>query len=404
MRGGFGVFYEYLGTYTWRDPVLQNVPFNKPGRLANPPRESFPYPDLNALGTEATPQGYAVDYDLSQPYVLQYNLTVEREVMPGNVLSIGYVGTKGVHLGRMFDNTAIPQVSSDGRKFFPVGAPRRNPNFALARYRTFDANSHYDALQVGFKKKLSRGSMFQASYTFSKFIDHMSGTVGGSDFGNSSVSAQDGDDLSAEKALSAYDMRHKLSASYGYELPFGRGAVGFRRKLIQGWQLNGILSTYTGVPINVRNNTNRSRNNSIGAITERPNLVAGASNSPTSGTSLGCTGIAAGTLLGTADYWFDPCSFVLQDAGFFGNLGRNTLIGPGKASLDFSLFKNTALGESRNLQFRAEFFNLLNRVNLGSPNSTVFTNNSGAPSGNAGRITGTNGTARQIQFALKLTF
>jgi hypothetical protein len=117
--------------------------------------------------------------------------------------------------------------------------------------------------------------------------------------------------------------------------------------------------------------------------------------------------IPAGSKLGTPDLYFDPCSFALQQAGFLGNLGRNTLISPGVATVDFSLAKTfgvAAISEDFKIEFRSEFFNLLNHPNFGLPVRTMFSSGATQPRGDAGRITGTNTTGRQIQLGLKLTF
>jgi len=130
------------------------------------------------------------------------------------------------------------------------------------------------------------------------------------------------------------------------------------------------------------------------------------SNNPSEGTSAGCAaegGPAAGTPVGTPDLWFDPCAFELPTAGFYGDLARTTVRGPGFAQVDFSIFKNFEVGENVGVQFRTEFFNLFNRANFGIPANGVF-NSDESFRGNAGRITNTVATSRQIQFALRITF
>ena len=136
---------------------------------------------------------------------------------------------------------------------------------------------------------------------------------------------------------------------------------------------------------------------------DRPNLNPGFSNSPTSGVTAGCAGVTAGQKLGTPDLYFDPCAFSLPAAGTYGNLGRDTLIGPGLSNVDFGLVKNTAVREHMNLEFRAEFFNLLNRANFTNPAASLFLSTGGRNT-NAGKITLTSVDNREIQFGMKLTF
>ncbi|MBI2821480.1 MAG: carboxypeptidase regulatory-like domain-containing protein, partial [Acidobacteria bacterium] len=157
---------------------------------------------------------------------------------------------------------------------------------------------------------------------------------------------------------------------------------------ISGWQVSTIVSLSTGPPVNIRVGNNQSRSQAGPDLGERPDLAPGASNNP---------------VLGGPDQYFDTGAFVLQPPGFWGNVARNTLIGPGTANFDLSILKDTTLGgEDTRLEFRAEFFNLLNRPNFSRPASIVFSG--GARLGNAGRITNTSTSSRQIQFALKLIF
>ena len=114
--------------------------------------------------------------------------------------------------------------------------------------------------------------------------------------------------------------------------------------------------------------------------------------------------MAPGREVGTPDLFFDPCAFQLQEAGFFGNLGRNTVIGPKLRSFDFALAKNTVISEGKSLEFRWEVFNLFNRANFNLPDNIGFRAASGVASGNAGRITDTSTSSRQMQFGLKLSF
>jgi hypothetical protein len=136
---------------------------------------------------------------------------------------------------------------------------------------------------------------------------------------------------------------------------------------------------------------------------ERPSLRPGASNNPTSGVSAGCAGLSAGTRVGNAKHWFDPCAFSVPVAGTYGTLGRNTIIGPGLADLDLALEKNFKLSEKAKATFRAEMFNVLNRANFGLP-TTSAVNANGTAVGSAGLITYTLTPSRQLQFALRFTF
>ena len=177
-----------------------------------------------------------------------------------------------------------------------------------------------------------------------------------------------------------------MAANLTYDLPW-QNSTRAALKWIGGWQVSGIVSLSDGLPFTALTGFNRSGSRT--AITsDRPNLLPGNSKNP---------------VLGGPNKYFDPAVFALPPAGFYGNLGRNTLITPGFATLDATLTKVFPVSEQVKLDFRAEFFNFLNRANFGLPSNQIF-NSSGAILGNAGRIATTVSTSRQIQFGLKLLF
>jgi hypothetical protein len=174
--------------------------------------------------------------------------------------------------------------------------------------------------------------------------------------------------------------------------------------LFGGWRLGGIISYRTGVPFTPE----------VNVITpgylfapSRPNLIAGQSQNPTTGVTPGCLGVPAGQELGTPELYFDPCAFSLPPPGTLGNAGRNTIISPSVFTADISLQKEFSIDSEKRLQFRAEFFNLLNHPNFDRNEGNtvvVFSGSTGRRSSSAGRLSATVGTARQIQFALRLSF
>jgi hypothetical protein len=220
---------------------------------------------------------------------------------------------------------------------------------------------------------------------------------------------QDPDDWRADWGLAGIDIRNYLSFNYTYDLPFAKNMTGPAGKLIAGWQINGILTMGSGTPVNIQTGFNRSRNGASGTqITDRPDLLPGFSNNPVSGVSKGCLGVPAGAKLGIPDLYFDPCAFALPEAGFYGNLGRDTVIGPGLTNFDFAVVKNIPFLETKSVQFRAEAFNLFNHANFNRPGPLtesirLFTP-SGARVASAATIRSTLTDSRQIQFGLKFTF
>jgi hypothetical protein len=189
-------------------------------------------------------------------------------------------------------------------------------------------------------------------------------------------------------------LRHSWSFNAVYRLrDFSSG--GLSAALLNGWWLSGILKVHSGYPFSPGLSTNRSRSKTLGAASDFPDFAPGRTTED--------------IILGGPDRYFDPTGFAIQPAGFLGNVGRNILEGPGFASLDFTLAKDTPLGflgESGNLEFRAEFFNILNRANFAVPSRGVYAGTADvqAPLATAGRITSTVGTSRQVQLALKILF
>jgi len=208
---------------------------------------------------------------------------------------------------------------------------------------------------------------------------------------NQAQRIMDRNDLHRDWGPSALNVKHQSSINARYELPFGQNKAwlnhgGPAEKLAGGWQLSMITTLLSGFPFTPQSNQNRSGDGDT-RNPDRPNLNP-SFNGP--------------VITGTATQWYNPNAFVLPTIGTYGNLGRGVYNGPGLATVDFSAMKNTVITERVNLQFRAEFFNLLNHTNLGTPNALVFSGATVSPS--AGLITSTATTSRQIQFGMKLIF
>jgi hypothetical protein len=398
LRGGFGLFHMQMTYVNWRLPALQNPPFMIRTQTVFPVdangRPAVNWPpviDFNAPIPPANPA--AQQFDVKTPYMMQYNLTLQRELWSDMMFALSYVGSHGVHLGRLQPaNIGEFTVLPDGTKFWEQNAPRLNPAFGSIDLRQFDTNSTYHSMQLRVTKRFTSGVQFQTSYTWSNAIDEAIGQEGFSGGGWDAFS-MDPFDRSRDKGPSSWDLRHNFVANFTYDLPFGTNQTGAAGKILGGWQTSGILNLNTGNPSVVSIRFNNSRNLVIPSFnpSERPNLVAGKDNNP---------------VLGGPDKYLDASSFVVATPGTLGNLGRNTITQPGLATLDFSLVKNTYVSEEVNVQFRAEFFNIFNRANFAAPNGTVFSSSRSPTrvSGSFGRITRTRTTARQVQFALKILF
>ena len=392
IRSGFGMSYNHILPYLYSFTAIRNPPFFHEGFVSDPP---FNGPEAFALAGARPTTLQFIEFNVHTPKMMQYNLSLERQIGPDLVLKVAYVGSRGVHLVAPREgNGPAPEILPDGSKFFAEGLPRRNPNWNLFYLISTDANSRYNSLRVGMDKRFSNGFQIQGSYTLSKSLDESAGIFCGS-AGTSPCTILDPDDHKSNRGLAFHDVRHNLAVNYTVELPFGPGRTGFVGKLVDGWSVSGITNIASGAPLNIGNAFSRSRNGSASfTVHDRPNLIPGGDNNP---------------VLGGPDQYFDVNQFELQDAGTYGSVGHNTVIGPGLVSWDFSIVKSTDITESTEIQFRAEFFNLFNRANFAPPinsrfgGSSLFDNQERRIS-SAGQIFSTVTTSRQIQFGLKVLF
>jgi len=252
-----------------------------------------------------------------------------------------------------------PTGPSSGTGCPPDGVPVFTSIFAQDTV----GNSNYNSLQTMLEKHFSRGLQFQAAYTFSRSIDNAS----------SFENIVNPFNFRSSRSLSLFDARHRFVVNGIYDLPFNGNSF------LEGWQLAAIVQIQSGSPINII--TSNSTVNGV-ANTLRPDV----------------TGPIA--TIGTVDKWFDTSVFKAVPA--FGSLGRNVIIGPGFSNTDFSVIKNTSLGEKLRIQFRAEFFDLFNHANLGPPGGVVGTPTFGQITSTR-FSTGESGSSRQIQFAVKIS-
>jgi hypothetical protein len=418
IRAGFGTYYSILDALSF---LLNSLPpFNGSVAYSNVPLASvLPItpglppppqcgPNLTSVCVTYAPQG--IQPNAQTPTVEEWHLTIERQLSPETVVRVGYAGSHGYHELLSIDPNTIPAETCaspsgcisggtpatlqgnvpQGAQYIPVEA-RPNPYLSSGFFWYTEGNSSYNALQIDLAHRLGRGWQFRANYTWSKNLDMNSGLTG-AQAQNQAQMILDRNDLRRDWGLSALNVGSQAGISGVYELPFGHGerwlenANGPVCKLISGWQLNGIMTLLSGFPFTPQIGSNRSGDGDT-RNPDRPSLNP-AFKGPVA--------------RGSPNQWFDPNAFVLPAPGTYGNLGRGTLTGPGLSEMDISLFKNTPLTDRLNLQFRAEFFNLLNHTNFVTPNAIVFS--SGAISPTAGLITATSTTSRQIQFGLKLVF
>jgi hypothetical protein len=388
VRAGYGLYYDYLpqnnliANFTTSAGVATN-PIGPPSSFVgglNFNQSGFTNPSANnpIFAGFSTPQSiFITDRNLRTPYVGNWNLNIQQQLTGTAAFEIGYVGSKGTKLSRLYD----------------ANQARTNAAFNAVDVFSDGANSTYHALQTTVRLQTWHRLSGFSTYTWSKSLDGASDGIN-FNFANAAF-PQDSTNLKAEKGPSTFDTRHRWTSALNYQAPV---IPHLPKLLADGWQLNTILTVQSGRPINIITSNPGVNFNFV----QRPDVKSGQPFilphwTPNTG-------------------YLNPMAFLNpaitpQDPmGLFGNLGRDQVYGPGFWDTDFSLSKIFAVREQLSLQFRAEFFNIFNHPNFALPTNVV---NIGAP--NAGLITQTpdvaqgnpglgGGGPRVVQFGLRLQF
>jgi hypothetical protein len=449
VKGGFGLLYDIatLGftlfqtnlTPPWGTASSHNntITNNIPAQVLNLVPMQFVAADLGKTlnGTQ---------WNLKQPQMLQYNLALERQLPWNLALSVAYGGSRGTHIMSTVEgNPTIPTSIVSGQ---PVWDPyicagnvspsnttgcTPNPNFGRTNMSGFGWQSYqmtgslgdswYNSLQVNVTRRLSKGLEVQGAYTWSKSLDDGQGQAG-AESTSSNIYPAYSQNLRQNKGLSVYDNTNNFRLNAIYQFSDFHGKQGVLGSALSGWGVRAILtdqSPYPFTPVLGNDRSDDGASGSVGSVAgiDTPSWAPGRNpNNAIHGVST-ANGVnpcpTAGKPLGTPNLFYDPCAFILQAPGTLGNVTRDVIRMPGFNNLDFSIIKDTPLKfrEGAALQFRAEFFNILNHPNFGVPNRTVYTGNPNtdslgteAPSGTAGQITLTNNPARELQLALRFIF
>ena len=446
VRGGFGIFdalpipSEYQLYAVTVAPFLGAVPTIGPPTASSPAAGTFPY-GVPALVKNATPQqmtwGY-LDSNIKRNYVMQWNFSIERQITPNLTLTLGYAGAHGVHSPFEDDsaNTVLPvnfpnPIPGVGY-YWPIpytlgagGAGQSalyNPNVGMIRSVVWQSSSIYHGLQVKVDKRISHGFQVLGSFTWSKSIDDSSGSGAGDTFLNS-YSTPPWYDTRLDRGPSDFNIPRVLTITGLWNVPTPHFAGAFGEKALGGWQVGGILLLTDGTPLTPVNGLEQPDLLGEEISTVNPPQLLGGSGCSSlvnpgnvnSYIKAQCLGLVPETSAnapfcdaarGAADGQPGTCPNIR------GNLGKNLIIGPSLYNVDFSVVKNTyirRISEAFNVQFRAEFFNVLNHSNLAPPGVSALTGGSLELYSNVeqlvpgfGRMTATSTPNRQIQFALKL--
>jgi outer membrane receptor protein involved in Fe transport len=393
IRGGFGISYFTArfgftgGTLSTSFPVIADQQigaggdFIAAGTINNIPAFTpVPIPSNGIINPAPNIGLFAIPFENNMPQVLSYNLTAQREVLPGMSVEVSYVGNRGYN--QPYNRQLMASQPGTGLAGVPLN--QKFGRTATTTLRAYGVDSWYNALQASVEKRLAKNFALTAAYTWSRSIDYTSNNGG---LGNPIV-------LAYNKAVSDFDRKHGLTVSHIIELPFGRGQKylnsGPLSVVLGGWQMNGIFQAFSGRPFSVSMSNaqlNGGPNNA-----QRPDQL----RYPT------ITG-----LVGPGTQWFDVTAFAAPPStpARYGTAGRNTLRGPNLVNYDFSVFKSFAISEGKRIEFRTEFYNLTNTPHFNQPAGNFSTP---ASFGSITSTIGVNGVAgggeREVQFALRFIF
>lgn len=411
VRGGYGIFYDMQADQNDTELAYNDSPGvygsqSFTASLGPTPvmiLSQGPAPIIFSSITNPTGRASAAYFHNPTTYIEEWNLNIERQLMKDMVLQIGYEGTRGVHLTylRNLNQATTPTWENFSGPTGNEGRPYVStvPNIAAIRTEGHDISLVNHGLQVRFEKRSSQGWSMLNSYTY----QHTIGQAAESETPNSDGEPQDTYNMRAERGNVAPDFRHQFTSAWSYEIPFGPGRRFFNgsgptRWLAGGWQLNGIISLYSGQAVTPYLSFDPTNTGSGGPRPDRVGNPYDFSNSPCGAQqSVNC--------------WYNPTAFALPAiapgqptppagtsyAAMFGNAGRGSLRGPAFYDTDFSVFKDFKLRERGQLELRGEIFNLFNTPQFALPNNLVDTPN-------AGQITSTLHESRQIQVSVNISF
>ncbi len=452
VRGGAGIFdvlplpYEFILLVTQASPFFQYT--NLLASSAPPVPLSF-YAVSPADITPNKTQATYVDPTPERNYVGQWNLNIQYELTPSLAVMIAYVGSRGIHQPFRVDdaNLVLPSKTAAGYLYPQVdasgnltggplaGSPPQeiNPSFGDIRGMFYEGNSHYNALEFQMLKRMSHGFQLQGTFTRGKSIDSSSATIAGDAFANS-ISSLNWWDLSLTRGLSDFDVGRTFVLNGTWDVPSPKSGPSAAKWLASGWEFGLIFTASDGVPFTPTWGTGADPAGSLSSDDfAYPDLLKGPGcntftnpGNPGNYIKTQCFSVPSAP---NPAFWSANCNQFpanLQPSSgppvqaqfpecfnLRGNVGRNSLIGPGITDLDFSVFKNNSIkrvSENFNIQFRVEMFNILNLPNFAVPtvadgNTDLFDGTGASLAGTtAGVLTHTSVPERQIQFALKFLF
>lgn len=377
IRTGAGI-YHGPGQVDDVNASLDNYADNYSLTSAEAPDLSFPIDPFLSLARNVGLTPRSLQRDRRDLYSTNWGFAIQQQLPANFVTQVAYTGNVGKKLFARLDINRLDEVTRT----------RFLPNFGRIDEKRQDGNSNFNALQVSLHRRVARGLNWGTEYMWSHSInDNSIGAGEGARPQNSSCRACDRGD-------SSQDIRHTITSNWVYSLPFGKGEKflnnGPAAHILGGWEMSGIWTMRTGRSLNVYMSRSSKDLPDGNSRNPRPDLVPGVSIYPAGGP--------------TFDQWFNPAAFTAPASRTWGNLGRAIARGPGLAQVDFALQKASHITEGTTITFRAEAFNIFNRIQAGNPGTNFTSSGSfGIVSSGLNRTIGT-GTSRQLQLALRLRF
>jgi carboxypeptidase family protein/TonB-dependent receptor-like protein len=423
VRGGFGIFDVLPLPYLLGQFATNTAPFTENGAATNLPPGSFPTQAFNIMASAAQNDlGLRIAYIQPRPkrdYLMQWNVNIQHQILPDLTAMAAYVGSRGVHqIFRADDiNSTQPLNGSTPPYLWPLGgtATPISPSIGRMDALAWNNDSYFDGLETQVQKHLSHGLEVGGSYTWSRAIDGGDGSIASDAFLNS-IPALLYFLPKYRRTAADFNITHNLTVNYLWNIPSGKW-TGPRAWMGKGWQIGGIAQIRSGLPF-----TTLIGGDPLGlsdsAPFAYPNRLTGAGcgapvNPRDALNYIKINCFALPTMPAAQAALCDPGSFANAGSpapsgqvycqNLLGNGSRNDVYGPGLVDFDFSVVKDTQIGERVKAEFRAEMFNIFNRANFNPPlvNNVVF-NQDGSPNGSPLDSTAT--TSRQVQFALKIIF
>jgi len=441
VRGAFGIYDALPIPWVFSHASTGVLPFQLQRASSTLPPGSFPTGAVGLIAPDPSTVGVRlIEQNPHRNYAMNWNLSIQREIVPTLTASIAYVGSHTVHAPFATDdsNMVLPTLTSAGylwpcgpdgsgatcvKGFLPTGTTampqpslRINPLVGRIRLLRWDNSAHYSGLQVGLSKRMTHGFQAQGSYTWSKCLDFGSGGLLGDPYGNS-LSSLMFFNRGGRSGVCDFNITHNFVVNYLWQTPKPTFGGGVAQRILGGWEFGGIMSVSTGSPFTVLISGDPLGQNSTDPFAFATRLSGpGCSNPVNSGSSNANNYIKTNCFSPSVvpASFAGPCILAKDGNGnpvpgtclnLFGNAGRNTVVGPGLFNVDFSVFKNNyirRISETLNIQFRAEFFNLTNHTNLQAPikHNNIF--NEDGSLGGGGAINATSSDSRHIQFGLKI--